>query len=402
MDGGVITPSDPRVLDLTAEVELTVLLPCLNEAETVGSCIDAAVRSLRALHVNGEVLVADNGSTDGSPEIARAHGARVVAVSGRGYGAALRGGIAASRGRYVIMADADDSYDLADLGPFLDALRTGADLVVGNRFAGGIEPGAMPRLHRVGNPVLSLVGRRLFHIPCRDFHCGMRGFRRDAVAGLGLRTTGMEFASEMVVRSALGGLHIAEVPTRLRRDGRTRPPHLRTWRDGWRHLRFLLVWSPRWLYVYPGLALLILGSVVGGALALQPVSAGGVTFDVQTLLACAVAVVVGAQLLVFGAAARSFGHALGLLPTTKGFAWLERTVTLERVVALGALFVVVGLVGWVVALARWGHADFGALDARRQMRLLIPSATGIVVGLQLVFGGFLVALARSAPGEDGR
>jgi hypothetical protein len=209
----------------------------------------------------------------------------------------------------------------------------------------------------------------------------------------------MEFASEMVVRSALGGLRIAEVPTPLRRDGRTRAPHLRTWRDGWRHLRFLLVWSPRWLYLYPGLALLALGSVGGAALAARPVSIG-VTFDVQSLLVCAVAVIVGAQLLVFGAAARSFGHALGIMPTTSGLAWLERRVTLERVVGLGVLFHVVGLAGWVVALARWGQADFGALDARHQMRLVIPSATGIVVGLQLVFGGFLVALARSAAGEE--
>jgi hypothetical protein len=401
MDRSVIASSDHEpFLDLTDTVEVTVLLPCLNEAETLGTCIDKAIGSLRALGVHGEILVADNGSTDGSREVATAHGARVVAVSTRGYGAALRGGIASARGRYVIMADADDSYDLGDLGPFLDALRSGADLVMGNRFAGGIEAGAMSRLHRIGNPILSHVGRRLFRIECRDLHCGMRGFRRDSVVRLRLRTTGMEFASEMVVRSALGGLQIAEVPTSLRRDGRTRAPHLRTWRDGWRHLRFLLLWSPRWLYLYPGLALLVLGSLGGAALTARPVSTVGVTFDVQSLLVCAVAVIVGAQLLVFGTAARSFGHALGLLPTTSGLAWLERRVTLERVVALGVLFLLVGLAGWVVALARWGQADFGALDARRQMRLVIPSATGIVVGLQLVFGGFLVALARSAPSED--
>jgi hypothetical protein len=254
----------------------------------------------------------------------------------------------------------------------------------------------MPRLHKLGNPVLSFVGRLLFRIPCRDFHCGIRGFRRDKVLGLNLQTSGMEFASELVVRSALAGLVVAEVPTTLRRDGRSRAPHLRTWRDGWRHLRFLLLWSPRWLYLYPGIVLLAAGVLAGGALALAPRSTGHVTFDVQSLLACAMAVIAGAQLLVFAAVARTFGHVQGLLPPTPRSHWLEERVTLERGVALGVVLALAGLVGWAVALARWGEVGFGNLDARRQMRVAIPSATGVVVGLQLIFGGFLVGLMRSS------
>jgi len=401
VDVAVQPPEGPTVLDAPAhrpgeqaEVELTVLLPCLDEAETIGTCVAKAVRTLARLGVAGEVLVADNGSTDGSQRIATELGARVVAVEERGYGAALRGGIRAARGRYVIMADADDSYDLEGLGPFLEQLRAGHELVMGNRFAGGIEPGAMPRLHKLGNPVLSYVGRRFFGIPCRDFHCGLRGFDRQAIERLGLRTSGMEFASEMVVRAALHGLRIAEVPTTLRRDGRSRPPHLRTWRDGWRHLRFLLLWSPRWLFLYPGLVLVVAGLLAGAALTVSPRSIGSVTFDVQSLLAAALAVIVGTQCLVFGAIARSLRHAQGLLPVTPGLTWLERRVTLERGVLLGAVLALLGLAGWVVALARWGRADFGDLDARRQLRLVIPSATGVVVGLQLLFGSFLLTLAR--------
>src|SRR5918994_3349045 len=260
--------------------ELSVVLPCLNEAETLATCITKARGSMEALGVDGEIVVADNGSTDGSERIATSLGARVVPVPERGYGAALRTGIAAAKGRYVIMADADDSYALHDLGPFLEALRGGADLVMGNRFAGGIEPGAMPALHRyLGNPVLSWVGRLFFKVPINDFHCGMRGFARDRILGLGLTTTGMEFASEMVVRAAIGGLTITEVPTTLKPDGRSREPHLRTWRDGWRHLRFLLAFSPRWLFLYPAVFLVVLGTVVFTRLAVGPVSIGSVTFD---------------------------------------------------------------------------------------------------------------------------
>ena len=249
------------------ELELSIVMPCLNEAETLEVCIRKAQESLRKDEISGEVVIADNGSEDGSQEIAERLGARVVPVSGRGYGAALHGGFEAARGRFVIMGDADDSYDFSSLMPFVEKLREGYDLVMGNRFLGGIEPGAMPPLHRyLGNPVLTGIGRLFFRSPAGDFHCGLRGFRRDAILGLGLQTTGMEFASEMVVKSTLMGLRIAEVPTTLSPDGRSRPPHLRSWRDGWRHLRFLLLYSPRWLFLYPGAVLMLLGLVSGALL----------------------------------------------------------------------------------------------------------------------------------------
>jgi hypothetical protein len=279
-----------------AELELTVVLPCLNEAETLVTVIEKAQKSLASLGIAGEVVVADNGSTDGSQDLARAAGARVVDVPVRGYGAALQAGIAAAQGRFIIMGDADDSYALEDLGPFVEALRGGADLVMGNRFAGGIAPGAMPWLHRyLGNPVLSFLGRLFFRIPVHDFHCGMRGFSREAIRSLDLQTTGMEFASEMVVRAALSNLRIVEVPTILRPDGRSRAPHLRTWRDGWRHLKFLLAFSPRWLFLYPSLVLLGLGTLGMVLLYVQPVRIGSLTFDVQTMVVAATAVVVGVQ-----------------------------------------------------------------------------------------------------------
>ncbi len=278
----------------TKELELTIVLPCLNEAETLGVCLDKAFTSIRELGIAGEVVVADNGSTDGSQEIAEKAGARVVAIPRRGYGAALRGGIAAAAGEYILMADADDSYALDQIGPFVEALRGGADMVIGNRFQGGIEPGAMPFLHRrLGNPVLSRLGRLFFKIGVGDFHCGMRAFRRDKILALGLQTEGMEFASEMVVRASLAHLRIDEVPTVLRPDGRSRPPHLRTWRDGWRHLRFLLAFSPRWLFFYPAFALAVVGALGLGWLSFGPQRVGNVTFSVQTMLAFATSLIVG-------------------------------------------------------------------------------------------------------------
>src|SRR5215472_16998517 len=283
-------PTDNRrSADDAGQLELTILMPCLNEAETVAICVQKAMSFLLLNGVNGEVIVADNGSTDGSQELAGAAGARVVKVPERGYGSALLGGIQAARGRYIIMGDADDSYDLTALMPFLDRLRAGADLVMGNRFRGGIAPGAMPALHRyLGNPVLSFIGRLFFRAKLGDFHCGLRGFRRDSVLSLGLQTSGMEFASEMVVRATLAGQHVEEVPTTLSPDGRSRPPHLRSWRDGWRHLRFLLLFSPRWLFLIPGIALLALGLVVGAAVLPAPLAVGGITYDVNTLaVACA-------------------------------------------------------------------------------------------------------------------
>src|SRR5215211_8776310 len=276
--------------------ELSVLMPCLNEAETLATCIKKAQKALEDLNVNGEVVIADNGSTDGSPEIAASLGARVIHVAAKGYGSALLSGIKAARGKYIIMGDADDSYDFTNLGPFLEKLRAGYELVMGNRFKGGIAPNAMPPLHKyLGNPVLTGIGRLFFRSPCGDFHCGLRGFSKAAIQRLDLRTRGMEFASETVVKASLQGLKITEVPTTLSVDGRNRPPHLRSWRDGWRHLRFLLLYSPRWLFLYPGAFLMVAGFISGGWLLQGPVVINNVGFDVQTLLYAAAAIIIGFQ-----------------------------------------------------------------------------------------------------------
>jgi hypothetical protein len=340
------------------------------------------------------VVVADNGSTDGSREIAEVHGARVVRVAVRGYGAALQAGIRAAQGEYVIMADGDDSYALDDLEPFVEALRGGADLVMGNRFAGGIAPGAMPPLHRyVGNPVLSFIGRRMFRVPVGDFHCGMRGFRRDRVLDLDLTTTGMEFASEMVVRSAVSGLDIAEVPTKLRPDGRSRRPHLRTWRDGWRHLRFLLTLSPRWLLLYPGLALVLVGGVAFGVLAAGPVTIGGVTFDVQTMTAAATALVVGLQAVGLAVVSRAMAARYGLLPPSRRLDRWSARLPLEVGMAVGGVLGLLGLAAFVVAVLRWQDRSFGRL-ATDDMRLPLLGLLLVVAGAQVLFVSFLLALTR--------
>jgi hypothetical protein len=319
----------------------------------------------------------------------------VVPIPRRGYGAALQGGIEAARGRFVLMADADDSYALNDIGGFVQALRGGADLVMGNRFQGGIAPGAMPPLHRyLGNPVLSLVGRLFFKIPVGDFHCGMRAFRRDRILALGMRTDGMEFASEMVVRASLNKLAITEVPTTLRPDGRSRAPHLRTWRDGWRHLRFLLAFSPRWLMVYPALLLLIIGGIGLLWLSFGPHQVGAVAFSVQTMLACATAVIAGVQTLGLAIVSRSYAAHLGLLPSSERLEnWLER-VTLERGLVIGVIAVLLGIAAFVVALVRWGSEGFGALDPMTTMRVPILGMVFIIGGLQLIMVSFTMSLSR--------
>jgi hypothetical protein len=377
----------------SSEIELSVVLPCLNEAETLEVCVRKALASLERLGVVGEVIVADNGSTDGSQSIARAAGARVVDIPRRGYGAALRGGIDAARGRFVLMADADDSYALDDLGPFVEELRTGADLVMGNRFRGGIKSGAMPFLHRyLGNPVLSRAGRLFFHIPVGDFHCGMRAFRRDRILELGMRTDGMEFASEMVVRSALNGLRMTEVPTTLSPDGRSRAPHLRTWRDGWRHLRFLLALSPRWLLFYPALAMLAVGLVGLALLSVATIEIGAVSFSVHTMLACATLVILGLQTGGIALVSRAYATKQRLLPPSPRFEqWLER-VTLERGLLLGAASVVLGLVAFIYALGAWGAQGFGELDPVVTMRWPIIGMVLIVGGAQVAVVAFAISL----------
>ena len=378
--------AEPPVLHLHAEpgsaaLELTVLLPCLNEARTVARCVDAALGFLESAGVAGEVLVADNGSTDGSQALARQAGARVIDVPRRGYGAALGAGIAAARGRFVVMGDADDSYDFSNLRAYLERLRGGAQLVMGNRFRGGIAPGAMPWLHRhLGNPVLSFIGRLFFRVPIGDFHCGLRGFSREAMLGLGLVSPGMEFASEMVAKAALAGLAIEEVPTTLRPDGRDRPPHLRTWRDGWRHLRFLLLFCPRWLFLYPGLLLLLLG--LGGF------AAGAATrvLGVHSLLYMAAATVLGGQLVQLALLTKWIGIVSGVVPTQRWLARLSPFLKIETGLLAGLLFIVLGLAVSVGLTVDWGAAGFGALDPEQTMRVAIPAVTLMIMGAQVAAG----------------
>jgi glycosyltransferase involved in cell wall biosynthesis len=376
------------------EVEVSVVLPCLDEAETLETCVRKATASMAEIGVHGEVVVADNGSTDGSQDIARRCGARVVDVPDRGYGAALRAGISAARGQFVVMADADDSYALEDVGPFVHALRGGADLVMGNRFAGGIAPGAMPFLHRyLGNPVLSWLGRLFFRIPTHDFHCGMRGMRREAVLALGLRTSGMEFASEMVVRSALAGHSIVEVPTTLRKDGRSRAPHLRTWRDGWRHLRFLLAFSPRWLFLYPSFALIAVGILAVLALFVGPVTFGDVSFDVQTMVVATTALILGTQGAGLALVTRAYAARLDLLPRSPRLERLLDRMTLEWGVILGTALGFVGMVAFVAALLRWRAAGFGELSVH-DMRVPLAGMVLVITGGQCVMVSFMLSLTR--------
>jgi glycosyltransferase involved in cell wall biosynthesis len=374
--------------------ELSILMPCLNEAETIETCIRKAKDFLIGHAVSGEVLVADNGSTDGSVGLAEGLGARVVHVAERGYGAALSAGISAACGTYVIMADADDSYDFANLSPFLERLRAGHDLVMGNRFRGGIEPHAMPLLHRyLGNPVLSFLGRLFFQIPVGDFHCGIRGFRRRAILDLGLRTTGMEFASEMIVRSGLARLSIAEVPTTLKPDGRSRAPHLKTWRDGWRHLKFLLMLSPKWLFLFPGVLLSGFGLLLCAALMGGPVQiSGGIVLDLKSFLAGCLFAIMGIQLLTFGALARYYATVKGILPpgprSNRLVAWCKT----DNVVLVALAIVMIGGSLFGVAFYQWARVDFGTLTNPLVPRLVVAGLSAVAVGIQMGFAGFLFSI----------
>lgn len=378
--------------------ELTILMPCLNEAETLEVCVRKARQFLETHNIDGEVLIADNGSTDGSQDLARQAGARVVDIPVKGYGAALIGGIDAAAGRFIIMGDSDDSYDFSNLMAFVERLRAGFELVMGNRFQGGIKPGAMPPLHRyLGNPVLTGIGKILFRSPLGDFHCGLRGFSRDAIRKLDLRTTGMEFASEMIVKATLNGLKVTEVPTILSPDGRSRPPHLRSWRDGWRHLRFLLMLSPEWLFFYPGLVLVLLGLVGLATLSLGPVRVASITFDINTLLLAGVAVIVGIQAIGLAVLAKQFCIGNRLLPPDPRFRSLADRLSLEFLLVIGGLLTVAGGIGIIVAILTWRQTGFGNLDAASMMRLLVPSSTALCVGLQLAFTAFfkgVLGLAR--------
>jgi hypothetical protein len=390
----ILNCDPPAEASTASPLELTILMPCLNEAETISSCVAKAKAFLARAGIAGEVLIADNGSSDGSVALAERDGARVIAVRERGYGAALRAGVAAARGRYVIMGDADDSYDFSGLDPFVAKLRAGHDLVMGNRFAGGIAPGAMPFLHRyLGNPVLSFIGRMFFRAKIGDFHCGLRGFRRDAILGLDLRTSGMELASEMVVRAAVVNLSIAEVPTTLAVDGRSRPPHLRTWHDGWRHLRFLLLFSPRWLFLYPGLALMALGALGVAALLPGPLMLSpGFGVDDHTFLVAAIAILVGVQVVGFSVIARHFAAANALLPRSRPLAALLSVISLERGLMIAAGIMCGGVAGVAWSLWQWSLVDFGPLTAPVVMRVLTLALVLIATGVQLAFTFFLLGV----------
>ncbi len=374
-------------------LELSVVMPCLNERETVGVCVRKALASLNEAGIRGEVIVGDNGSSDGSVEIARSEGARVVHVADKGYGNALKGGILAARGEYVLMADSDDSYDFGHIMRFLKQLRAGSDLVMGNRFRGGIAKRAMPLLHRyLGNPVLTAIGRLFFNSPCDDFHCGMRAFRKDSFVLMDIRSTGMEFASEMVVKASLLRMNVSEVPTTLSPDGRSHPPHLRTWRDGWRHLRFLLMYSPRWLFLYPGTFLILLGLGVCVWLLPGPRVFHGVEFDVHTLLYAFVSVLLGFQLIAFAVFTKVFAISEGLLPEDPRFSRLFDYITLETGLTSGVLLMAAGIAGSIFAVSGWAKSSFGELDPVHILRIVMPAVFSLTLGVQIVCCSFFLSI----------
>lgn len=371
-------------------------MPCLNEAETLGNCILKAQKSIELLKLDGEIIVADNGSTDGSIEIATNLGARVVQVDEKGYGNALRGGIEASAGKWIVIADADDSYDFSRITPFIEKLQDGYELVMGCRLpqgGGKIEKGAMPWKHRwIGNPVLSGIGRLFFASRVTDFHCGMRAFTRDAYQQIALRTTGMEFASEMVIKATLQGMRIGEVPITLYKDGRSRPPHLRSWRDGWRHLRFMLLYSPTWLFLVPGIFLLLVGVACGVRLLFGPWIVGPFGFDINSLLICSMCQVVGLQVTMFGVFTRTFAIAEGLLPPSAFWIKLATRFTLEKGIMLGMLVLVMGLILLIRSILFWKAANFGVIPFSQGLRQVIPAVTLTTIGVQVVFSSFFLSI----------
>jgi glycosyltransferase involved in cell wall biosynthesis len=387
--------SDPAALVASPSeaIEVSVVMPCLNESETIGICIKKAQQTMERLKLRGEVVIGDNGSDDGSQQIARDLGARVIPIAKRGYGAASQGAIAAARGRFVVMGDSDDSYDFTQLGSFVDKLKEGYDLVLGNRFRGGILPGAMPPLHRyLGNPVLTTIGRLFFKCPVADFHCGLRAFRKTAIQRLQLQTVGMEFASEMVVKATLFGLRITEIPTTLSPDGRSRAPHLRSWRDGWRHLRFLLLYSPRWLFLYPGIIVFVVGIL--GSIWLLPHSrtVGKISFDVDTLLFFAMAILIGFQSINFAAFSKIFAITRGLLPADPRMSRAFRYITLETGLLVAGLLLAAGLGFWAVGLGYWSQVHFGRLDPLKELRIVIPGIVFLTLGFQVMLSSFFLSV----------
>lgn len=396
MNAIVVDASKTSTADQPRGVELTILMPCLNEAETIAVCVQKARAYLERSGVQGEVLVADNGSTDGSQAIATQNGARVIPVASRGYGAALLGGIEAARGTYVIMGDADDSYDFTNLDAFVSKLREGYDLVMGNRFKGGIVPGAMPFLHRyLGNPVLSAIGQLFFKIPVGDFHCGLRGFRTESIRSLGLITAGMEFASEMVVRAALARCRIAEVPTTLSPDGRSRPPHLKTWRDGWRHLKFLLMYSPKWLFLYPSAVLLGVGATFALLLLYGRVQVEtGLALDINTFVAACFLVISGVQVLSFGVLARHYASITGMLPGGRRSAWILKYGTTDNLVIIAAVLLAAGLITFGFAALAWARVGFGEVTDPMTPRAVVAGLSLVVIAIQVGFQAFLIGILQ--------
>ena len=374
-------------------MELTILMPCLNEAETLAICIRKAKKFLSENNIDGEVLISDNGSTDGSQDIAKAEGARVVSTDIKGYGSALINGTKNAYGKYVIMGDADDSYDFLHLMPFVEKLREGYDLVMGDRFAGGIEEGAMPWSHKyIGNPVLSFIGRLFYKSKIRDFHCGLRGYNRESMLNLHLQTTGMEYASEMVVKSELNGLKIAEVPTTLSKDGRSRPPHLRSFRDGWRHLKFLLMYAPNWLLLYPGFIFLILGLVLGGTIVVDKITINNINFSIHTLLYCACLIIIGLSILQMYLIVKVYAYNHNFLPK-KQTDWNHK-IREDRIIATGAGIVILGIVLSIIAVETWKASSMGDLNAEQTMRIVIPAVLCLIVGFQSIFTGFMVGVMK--------
>ncbi len=388
-----ISSAERRPVATGDAIEVSVVLPCLNERETVGVCVAKAMAALQSAGIHGEVLVADNGSTDDSIELAQSAGARVVNIEQRGYGNALRGGILAARGVYVLMADSDDSYDFGHIPRFVEQLRNGSDLVMGNRFLGGIHRGAMPVLHRyLGNPVLTAIGRLFFHSPSRDFHCGIRAFRKDSYDRMDIRSTGMEFASEMVVKASLLRMNVSEVATTLSPDGRSHPPHLRTWHDGWRHLRFLLMYSPRWLFLYPGIASILVGLTACFWLLPGPRRIGDVVFDVHTLAYAFGSMLVGFQLLAFAVFTKVFAITEGLLPEDPRLNRMFDFIKLETGLIVGGLFVLLGISGSLFALSTWARSSFGPITSANILRIVLLSVFALVLGPQIIFSSFFLSI----------
>ena len=380
--------------------KLSIVMPCLNETETLAGCIGKAHNALAELAIPGEVVIADNGSTDGSQEIARGAGARVIEVSERGYGCALRGGIAAARGQWIIIGDADDSYDFGSIAPFVQKLEAGYELVMGCRMPwanGRIMKGAMPWKHRwIGNPLLTFLGRLFFKSSANDFHCGLRAVSKEAFLRMNLSSTGMEFASEMVMKATFAKLRLAEIPITLHKDGRSRQPHLRSWRDGWRHLRFMLLHCPMWLFCVPATVLFIAGFAFGIRLLAGPLVIGNMGFDTNTLLVCAMAVIIGQQIATFGLFARKFASLEGILPHSERLEKILSRLTLEKGLIAGLLLILLGLGTLVVAFLFWRQADYGGISYPRSLRIVIPAVTLITTGVQLCFSSFLFQLLAIA------